>query len=852
MAETTAETWIDPVCGMTVPADRPHRAEHAGRSYVFCCERCRGRFAADPGAFLPGRLEDPVCGMTARANTPHRHDHGGTRYAFCSARCRQRFAAEPDATLARRAAGRGGAAATAGQRAALAVTNAAATAVASAAVLFTCPMHPEVLSEATGDCPDCGMALEAVAGAPAVEAGAELAAMMRWLYVAAAFTAPLVVLAMGSMHAGSPFAMLPAAWRHIAELLLALPVCTWAAWPFHARALRSLRSGRLNMFTLIGLGVTVTFAYSMVAALLPGLFPPAMHQHDGAPAVYFEAAAVIVTLVLLGQVMELRARARTGEALRSLLALAPDHVRRVDGDGVEREVPLAAIAVGERLRVRAGERIPVDGVIVDGSTGVDESLLTGESLPVHRHAGDAVSAGTRNGSGSVVIAARSVGAATLLARIVALTAAAQRSRAPIQQLADRVAAWFVPGVLAVAAITFSLWLWLAPAPALPFALQAAVAVLVIACPCALGLATPMSIVVATARGAGMGVLFRDAAALQVLARVDVLVVDKTGTLTAGKPRLTAVEAAPGFGPAQVLRAATALERGSEHPLAAAFAAGSGTLDATRPGGAEGAPEAVSGAPAAVVSGFVAHAGAGVEGRVDGQHVLLGSAPLLASAGIDVAPLAARADGLRTAGATALFCAIDGRLGGVLGVADPIRETTAPALAALRADGVDIVMLTGDHATTAAAVAGALGITTWRSGMAPAQKHAHIAEMKQHGHVVAMAGDGINDAPALALADVGIAMGGGSDVAIENAAVTLVRGDLRAIARARRLSRATLRNIRQNLFFAFAYNTASVPVAAGLLYPLTGWLLSPMLAAAAMSLSSVCVIANALRLRATPL
>jgi Cu+-exporting ATPase len=664
------------------------------------------------------------------------------------------------------------------------------------------------------------MALEAMA--PGLDEGpsAELVDMQRRLLVCVVLTLPVLVLAMSS----STLAF--------AQLALATPVVIWGGWPFFARGFASLRSRQLNMFTLIALGTGAAWLSSVVATLAPGVFPASFRGHDGGAPIYFEAAAVIVTLVLLGQVLELRARHRTGAAIRSLLALAPRSARRILGDGLEEDVALELVVAGDRLRVRPGEKVPLDGEVIEGRSALDESMLSGESMPVEKGPGDRVIGATVNQTGSFVMRVDRVGTETLLAQIVALVAEAQRSRAPIQRLADAAAAWFVPAVIVAALLTFAGWAWFGPEPRFAFALVNAVAVLVIACPCALGLATPMSILVAAGKGASVGVLFRDAEAIEVLRSVDTLVVDKTGTLTEGRPRLVAALPQPDFDETELLRAAAGLERASEHPLAAAVLAGARergiALDAA--------------------TDFEARPGRGVVGSVGGRRVALGNRALLDEERIDAGPLAEQAESLRATGATALFVAIDGRAAGVLAIADPVKPTTPEALRLLREDGVRVVMLTGDHNTTAQAVAKRLGLDEVHAEVQPAQKAELVAKLQAEGRIVAMAGDGVNDAPALALAQVGIAMGTGTDIAMQSAGVTLVRGDLRGIARARRLSHATVRNIRQNLFFAFVYNLLGVPIAAGVLYPAFGILLSPMIAAAAMSLSSVSVIANALRLR----
>jgi Cu+-exporting ATPase len=744
--------------------------------------------------------------MTVKPDTPLRHEHAGVTYRFCKPRCLERFRADPAAFLAPQPEAPPP---VPGQQ-------------------FTCPMHPEIVRDAPGDCPICGMALEPMMPSLEEEDSAELVDMRRRFRVSAVLTVPLFLLAMGEM-----------AWPALAhrgfvwlQLALATPVVLWGGWPFFTRGWASLATRRLNMFTLIALGTGAAWGYSLIATLAPGVFPDSFRGHGGAVAVYFEAAAVIVTLVLLGQVLELRARSRTGAAIRALLGLAPKTARRVGDDGSETDVPLEDVAAGDRLRIRPGEKVPVDGVVLEGRSAVDESMLTGEPIPVEKVAGERVVGATLNQTGTLVIRAEKVGGETLLAQIVRMVAEAQRSRAPIQRLADTVAAWFVPAVVLVAALSFAAWAAFGPEPRLAHALVNAVAVLIIACPCALGLATPMSIMVAAGRGAGAGVLFKNAEAIERLRDVDTLVVDKTGTLTEGKPKLVAVETAPGAREDELLALAASLERGSEHPLAAALV---------------GAAEE-RGLALAPAEGFEAHTGRGVTGSVSGRRVALGNRRMLEELGVDPAPLAGAAERLRAEGQTALFVALDGHAAGVLGVADPIKATTAEAIRQLREDGVRIVVLTGDNRTTAEAVAKKLGLDEVVAEVLPAEKAEHVRRLQEEGRVVAMAGDGVNDAPALAQAAVGIAMGTGADVAMESAGITLVRGDLRAIARARTLSRATMRNIRQNLLFAFGYNALGVPVAAGVLYPFTGLLLSPMLAAAAMSLSSVSVIGNALRLR----
>jgi len=699
---------------------------------------------------------------------------------------------------------------------------------------WTCPMHPEIVRDTPGSCPICGMALEPmVATTEGEEASPELRDMTRRFWFSAALTLPLVLIAMGEFLPGAPTSrILSGRSRTILELLLATPICTWAAWIFYERAVQSIRNRSLNMFTLIGLGVFVAFGYSIVAALAPGIFPAAFRDEAGEVAVYFEAAAVIVTLILLGQVLELRARSQTSSAIRKLLGLQAKTARRLRDDGTEEDVSLETVQIGDRLRVRPGEKIPVDGVVLDGTSAVDESMVSGESIPVEKHPGARVVGATVNGTGALVMRADKVGADTLLARIVAMVSEAQRSRAPIQKLADVVSGWFVPAVIVIAIITFIVWSQVGPEPRMAHALISAVAVIIIACPCALGLATPLSIMVATGKGASMGVLFRNAEAIEVLRKVDTLLVDKTGTLTEGKPKLVTVQAAKGFKEEDVLRLAATLERASEHPLAAAIVTG-----------AEARGERL-----AYASNFASVTGKGVRGAVDGRIVVLGNRAMMDEMGIEPGSAAADADTLRADGQTVMFVAVDGTLAGLIGVADPIKDSTPDAIRVLHDEGIRLVMLTGDSRTTAMAVAKKLGIEEVEAEVLPDRKVEVVKRLQGEGRFVAMAGDGINDAPALAQAQVGIAMGTGTDVAMESAPITLVKGDLRGIVRARRLSRRTMTNIRQNLFFAFIYNAAGVPIAAGVLYPFLGLLLSPIIAAAAMSFSSVSVVGNALRLR----
>jgi Cu+-exporting ATPase len=760
--------------------------------------------------------------MMVREDAPLRTTFEGTTYLFCNPRCKARFEQEP-----RRFLGEGP------DPHAMDEHEPAPAGVETAAgIEWTCPMHPEIVRDRAGSCPICGMALEPKTITAEPAENPELADMRRRLWVSVAFSAPLMLVAMAHL--------LPGDWLHravtsparpLVELLLATPVVLWGGWPLLARGAESVRRRSLNMFTLIGLGVAVAYGYSLVAALAPGLFPAALRDHAGQVGVYFEAAAAIVTLVLLGQVLEVGARGRTGAALRALLGLSPMTARRRRSDGRDEDVPIDVVNVGDRLRVRPGEKVPVDGTVLEGGSAVDESMLTGEAIPVEKSAGAKVIGATLNGTGGFVMRAERVGADTMLAQIVRMVAEAQRSRAPIQRLADVAAGVFVPAVVAIAIVTFGVWAAVGPEPRLAHALVNAIAVLIIACPCALGLATPMSIMVATGKGATLGVLFKNAEAVETLRAVDTLVLDKTGTLTEGKPKLVAVVPLGPLEERELVRLAASLERGSEHPLAAAFVAAA----------------AERGLPLDSAAGFQALAGQGVTGRVGERAVALGNTALMARLAIDAGPAEARAQALRGEGQTVTFLAVDGRLAALLGFADPIKPTTPEAIRALAAEGLRIVMLTGDSRATAEAVAGQLGLGEVIAGVLPGDKAAVIERLAAEGRVVAMAGDGINDAPALAAARVGIAMGTGADVAMESADVTLVRGDLRGIVRARRLSRATMANIRQNLFFAFVYNSVGVPVAAGVLYPLFGLVLTPVMAAAAMALSSVSVIGNALRL-----
>jgi Cu+-exporting ATPase len=759
---------------------------------------------------------DPVCGMTIDpADAVGHYDYKGQTYYFCAESCLEQFRENPEQFL------------NPDQR-----TSAPVDLEAE----YTCPMHPEVRQKGPGSCPICGMALEPVDAAHVEERNVELEDMTRRFVVSLALTAPIFAFMVAEMLPGRPIDRLVShGLRNWIEFALATPVVWWGAAPFFERGWASIVNRHLNMFTLIAMGVAAAYGYSVAAILAPGLFPDSFRV-DGEVAVYFEPAAVIVVLVLLGQVLELRARSRTSAAIRGLLALAPKTARRVDSDGSEHDVPLEHVSVGDRLRLRPGERVPVDGIVLEGATAIDESMVTGEPIPVEKIAGAPVTGGTVNGTGTFVMRAERVGRDTLLGQIVRLVGEAQRSRAPIQRLADQVSSWFVPIVIAVAGLTFVAWSAYGPDPRLAHALVNAVAVLIIACPCALGLATPMSIMVGTGRGAEAGVLIRNAEALETMEKVTTIVVDKTGTLTEGKPRLVTIEPAGDFDASTLLRLTASLEHVSEHPLASAIVAGARERN-------------VGLGP---VADFASVTGQGVSGVVDGQRLAVGNLRHLEALGIPTGSLRDRGDDLRRQGQTLVFVAIDGYPAGLIGVADPIKPTTADAIRALHADGLTVVMLTGDNRVTAEAVAKSVGIDRVEADVLPDQKAAVVKRLQATGERVAMAGDGINDAPALAAADVGIAMGTGTDVAMESAGITLVKGDLRGIVRARRLSRATMANIRQNLFFAFVYNTLGVPVAAGVLYPIIGLLLSPMIASAAMTFSSVSVIANALRLRRVPL
>jgi P-type Cu+ transporter len=764
---------------------------------------------------------DPVCGMTVNpAKAAGSSEHRGHTYYFCGVGCVAKFTAEPDRYVRPPE-----------------TTASLPLEEHTQAVEYTCPMHPEVRQMGPGACPKCGMALEPVTISAHEEENPELADMTRRFWVSVALTIPVLLVGMADFIPGRPLEQLASArvWTWF-ELIAGTPVVLWGGWPFFVRGWQSLVNRSLNMFTLIALGVGVAYFYSLVAALFPEIFPESFRGESGGAAVYFEAAAAIVTLVLLGQVLELRARSQTGAAIRALLGLAPKTARLIRADGSEADVPLDQVQAGFRLRVRPGERVPADGVVLEGSSSVDESMITGEPIPVEKNPGDRVTGATVNGTGSLVMRAQRVGSGTLLAQIVRMVAEAQRSRAPIQKLADVVAGYFVPAVVGVSALTFLIWAFAGPPPRMAHALINAVAVLIIACPCALGLATPMSIMVATGKGATMGVLFRNAEAIEFLQKVDTVVVDKTGTLTEGKPRLISLKPAANFDEPRLLRLAASLERASEHPLAAAIVAGA----------------QARGVELASIEAFESATGAGVKATVEGARVALGNRKLMDDAKVSVEALVDDAESMRADGQTVMFVAVDGKAAGLIGVADPVKATTPEAIRELRKEGIRVVMLTGDSRTTAAAVARKLSIDEVLAEVLPQDKSNQIQRLQEQGRFVAMAGDGINDAPALAQAQVGIAMGTGTDVAMESAGVTLVKGDLTGILRARRLSRATMSNIRQNLFFAFVYNAVGVPIAAGALYPFFGVLLSPMIAAAAMSFSSVSVVGNALRLRSVKL
>jgi Cu+-exporting ATPase len=809
----------DPVCGMEVQPDSAAASEtHAGQTYYFCCKGCAAKFRADRAKYLAPKLvqiglpaakevtfKDPVCGMNVKPDSAAGMEtYQGQTYYFCSQGCAAKFRADPAKYLAKD----------------LDAQTIQPAPPPPAGSKYTCPMHPEIIRDEPGSCPICGMALEPMV--PSLDEGEnpELIDMRRRFRVCLVLTAPVLISAMGMNSNHS---------RVLFEMALATPVVLWGGWPFFVRAWQSILSRNLNMFTLIGMGTGVAYFYSLAAALFPQLFLVSFGSQAGHVPVYFEAAAVIVTLVLLGQVLELKARSQTGAAIQALLGLAPKTARRISEDGVEADILLEQVRVGDRLRVRPGEKIPVDGTVLEGASSVDESMISGEAIPIEKQAGAQLIGATVNGTGSLIMRAERVGSETLLAQIVRMVSEAQRSRAPIQKFADVVAGYFVPIVLGVAAVTFAVWALAGPQPRMAYALVNAVAVLIIACPCALGLATPMSIMVAMGKGAANGVLFKNAEAIEVLRKVDTLVVDKTGTLTEGKPKLVSVKPESGYDEAALLRLAASLERGSEHPLASAIVQGAEARGLT---------------PATAID-FESMTGMGVRATVDGVKVIVGNRKLMEDSGVDVTAAAPEADAV-------IFVAVNGKFAGLLTVADPIKQTTPEAIRKLHEEGIRIVMLTGDSRATAEAVAKSLGIDEVIAEVLPQDKIAHVKRLQQEGRFVAMAGDGINDAPALAQAQVGIAMGTGTDVAMESAGVTLVQGDLRGIVRARALSRATMRNIKQNLFWAFVYNSLGVPIAAGVLYPFFRILLSPMIAAAAMSFSSVSVVGNALRLRSARL
>ncbi|MGD0843060.1 MAG: heavy metal translocating P-type ATPase [Geobacteraceae bacterium] len=802
---------LDPVCGMEVDPSAPAATLlHEGTTYLFCCTHCFEKFKSSPDSYK---------GATAAAPKPsitHTSEKGRNANLFT---CPMHPEIQQEGSASCPKCG-------------MALEPLLAV-VPAERIEYTCPTHPEIIQDTPGSCPKCGMALEPRTVTMEEGENPEQVDMRRRFLLSLILTIPEFIIAMGHMLPGHPLEALasPRTYGWI-ELLLASPVVLWAGWPFFVRGWQSLVNRSLNMFTLISLGVGVAYSYSFVATLFPGLFPPSFRGNDGEVAVYFEAAAVIITLVLLGQMLELKARSQTGAAIKALLGLAPKTARLIRDDGTEDDVPLGQVHPGDRLRVRPGEKIPVDGTVIEGASSVDEAMISGEAIPVEKEAGSRVIGATVNGTGSLLMRAEKVGAETLLAQIVKMVSEAQRSRAPIQKLADVAAGWFVPAVMLSAIVTFIIWSIFGPEPRMAHALINAVAVLIIACPCALGLATPMAIMVATGRGATMGILFKNAEAIELLRKVDTLVVDKTGTLTEGKAKLVALETVDGFNQQKLLRLAASLERGSEHPLAAAIVAGAEER----------------GIDTVAVEEFQSITGKGVTGRIDGIEVALGNRLLLENLGIDTPDLLKREESMQAKGQTVMFVAADGKPVGLLGVADPVKETTAEALRELHAEGIRIVMMTGDNRTTAQAVAKHLDIDDILAEVLPEEKASKLKKLQDEGRFVAMAGDGINDAPALAQAQVGIAMGSGTDIAMESAGVTLVKGDLRGIVRARLLSRATMANIRQNLFFAFFYNALGIPLAAGVLYPFFGILLSPMIAAAAMSFSSVSVIGNALRLR----
>jgi Cu+-exporting ATPase len=868
-------SYKDPICGMSVEETTPYRIEIKGEDFYFCSESCRSKFQEEHKSHdQETELVDPVCGMKVTLESEHQYTYANHTYYFCSAGCRDKFAADPDKYIAEKkhdhhgGSGHSMHTSHAGHKAAptqkpgdksSSGNYACSThpeiiqenpgdcsicgmplesqkpAAGSTKVEYTCPMHPEIVQDGPGTCPLCGMALEPKTITLEEEDNSELRDMTRRFWISVALTIPVLFMAMSHLIPGAHEWILTIANARVFtmfELILATPVVLWCGWPFFVRGYYSIINRSSNMFTLIGLGVAVAYVYSLIAALLPGIFPAAFRGANGEVSVYFEAAASIVTLVLLGQVLELRARSRTGAAIKALLGLAPKTARRLNADRSEEDVPLDQVQVGEKLRVRPGEKIPVDGSIVEGSSSIDESMITGEPIPAEKNVGDKAIGATVNGNGSIVIEAEKIGADTLLSQIVQMVSKAQRSKAPIQKMADIAAAYFVPTVIGIAVITFIIWSLVGPEPKLTHALINAVAVLIIACPCALGLATPMSIMVASGKGATIGVLFKNAEAIETLRKVDTLIVDKTGTLTVGKPKLISVHSEQPWDDKKLLTAAAGLEIGSEHPLAAAII--------------EGAKD--RGVSIQKASDFKSITGKGVVGTVEEKQIALGNQAIFKELNIDATPLLEKAESMRQGGQTAMFVAIDNKPAGLIGVADPVKDTTQEAIKQLHDEDIKIVMLTGDNETTAKTVAAKLGIDEVAAEVLPDQKAEAVKRLQDQGGFVAMAGDGINDAPALAQAQVGIAMGTGTDVAMESAGVTLVKGDLRGIVRAIKLSRLTIHNIKQNLFLAFVYNSIGVPIAAGVLYPVLGILLSPIFAAAAMSFSSVSVVGNALRLR----
>lgn len=839
----------DPVCGMAVTKESQFQHHYHNQLFYFCSEHCQHKFEDNPEDYLSSEeLKDPVCGMTVTEDSIHKFTYHNQEYFFCSERCKEKFHKDPQQYLnpkpkpvadgsdtreyfcpmcpGMEQIGPGNC-----KKCGMALEP-KVVALAATKTEYTCPMHPEVVQDNPGNCPICGMALEARSVSAEEEKNPELEDMSRRFWGSMILTIPLFIISMSELIPGTPLGSIispnVSMWL---QLLLATPVVLWGGWPFFDRGWTSLKTRNLNMFTLIAIGTGAAYLYSLVATLMPGIFPEAFRGEHGTVAVYFEAAGVIITLILLGQVLELKARSQTNAAIKALLGLAPKTARKIFEDGSEKDVPLDQVQAGDKLRVRPGEKVPVDGTVVEGSSSVDESMITGEPIPVRKEPGDKVIGATVNSTGSMVIQAEKVGAETLLSQIVQMVAEAQRSRAPIQKLADQVSAWFVPAVVVIAVVSAIIWGLVGPEPSMAYALIIFVAVLIIACPCALGLATPMSIMVATGRGASFGVLFKNAEAIETMRKVDTLVVDKTGTLTEGKPKLMEVIASE-MDKSTLLQWVASLEKSSEHPLATAIV--------------KGAEE--KGLELIDVEGFDSITGKGVKGLIEGKEILLGNQKLMQDSGINTDHLTDQAETLRQEGQTVMYVAIDNKAAGLVSVADPIKDSTPEAIESLHAEGLKIVMLTGDNQTTARAVARKLNLDDVVADVLPDQKASAVKQFQSEGRIVAMAGDGINDAPALAQAQVGIAMGTGTDVAMESAGVTLVKGDLRGIVRARRLSRGTMRNIKQNLFFAFIYNSLGVPVAAGILYPLFGILLSPIIAAAAMAFSSVSVIGNALRLR----